>query len=79
MLRARFPVIDSWEKTVYTPVYKFLSSEGAGKECVKGTFLPKLSRVGSHTGKYRVRQEIENVPKVRFKIESNREKLRKVS
>ena len=33
------------EKTVYTQVYKFLSSEGAGKECVKRYFPSKLSRV----------------------------------
>jgi hypothetical protein len=32
-------------KTVYTQVYKFLSSEGAGKECVNRSFASKLSRV----------------------------------
>ena len=46
-------------KTVYTQVYKFLSSEGAGGEVLKGTFLPSSARAGSHTGVDRGGQGIE--------------------
>ena len=42
-------------------------------------FPSKLGRAGSHTGIYRGGQGIENVPTVRFEIESNCEELKKVS
>ena len=68
---------------MYTQVYKFLSSEGgvllAEGKCQKVLSFQARQELVSHAGVDRGGQRIENVPPVRFKIESNCEGRRKVT